>query len=85
MHSFLFSLLLVVFRSRRAVFYPQIFLKSLFLACYCLLFNLFVNFYPVLFNNPPGPQGALLLRAETKPFETGLGILTVGRCGVAGL
>ncbi len=28
MHSFLFSLLLVVFRSRRAVFYPQIFLKS---------------------------------------------------------
>ena len=28
MHSFLFSLLLVVFRSRRIVFYPQIFLKS---------------------------------------------------------
>jgi hypothetical protein len=28
MHSFLFSLLLVVFRSYRAIFYPQIFLKS---------------------------------------------------------
>ena len=28
MHSFLFSLPLVVFRSRRAVFYPLIFLKS---------------------------------------------------------
>ena len=30
MHSLLFSLLLVVFRSRRAILYPQIFLKSPF-------------------------------------------------------
>ena len=28
MHSFLFSLLFIAFRSRRAIFYPQIFLKS---------------------------------------------------------
>jgi hypothetical protein len=45
MHSFLFSLPLVVFRSRRAVFYPLIFLKSQILEMSYEERNKYVGFF----------------------------------------